>query len=453
MRILLTVHQFFPQFAAGTEVLAYSVARELMKRGHVVHVLAGYPDSATLKDEDRFDEYDFEGIHVYRFHHAYTAMGGQISKVEIGYDNLLAADYFDRILERFRPNLVHYFHLNRLGTGLIDRAVHAGIPRFMTPTDFWTICPTSQLLLGDGSLCSGPTARSGNCVKHFVQSTQGQLVGKIAGSLPDTGADILVRLTGSGVMPAYPMHEEVLAIAQRLPINISRLNQLNGIIAPNEFMKMFLVRYGVKPDLIVESAFGVEVTSVKKNDSHAEHIGPLRVGFIGTLASHKGCHVLIEAFKDLAALGATLKIYGCSGEDKDYARSLQVLAEGAEAIKFCGTFPNSEISKIFESIDVLVVPSLWYENTPLVIYSAQAAGCPVVASDLPGLSAVIKSDVDGLLFEAGCSAALELQLLRLVTEDGLLYQLIANSPTPKSTERYVDNLLTVWNTAFENAFA
>ncbi len=146
MKILLTVHQFFPQYAAGTEVLTYSVARELMRRGHMVHVLTGHPSSADLCDEDRLDEYDFEGIHVYRFHHAYTPMGGQLSMIEVGYDNRLATTYFERVLERFRPNVVHFFHLNRLGTGLIEHAVRSGIPCFMTPTDFWTICPTGQLV-------------------------------------------------------------------------------------------------------------------------------------------------------------------------------------------------------------------------------------------------------------------------------------------------------------------
>ena len=76
----------------------------------MVHVLAGYPNDANLADEERFDEYDFEGIHVYRFHHAYTPMGGQVSMIEIGYDNSLAASYFDRILKIFQPNVVHFFH-------------------------------------------------------------------------------------------------------------------------------------------------------------------------------------------------------------------------------------------------------------------------------------------------------------------------------------------------------
>jgi glycosyltransferase involved in cell wall biosynthesis len=126
---------------------------------------------------------------------------------------------------------------------------------------------------------------------------------------------------------------------------------------------------------------------------------------------------------------------------------LQMRAGGNESIEFCGTFPNSEIAKVFRGIDVLVVPSLWYENTPLVIYSAQAARCPVVASDLPGLSATIKNNENGLLFESGCSVDLEKQLARLVTEEGLLQRLSANSCTPKSTEVHVDELLAVWNSA------
>lgn len=445
MRILLTVHQFFPQFAAGTEVLTYSVARELMERGHEVRVLAGYPDSAVLPDKDRFDEYDYEGIRVYRFHHAYTPMGGQVSMIEIGYDNHLATAYFEHIISSFKPHIVHFFHFNRLGTGLIERAVHAGIPRFMTPTDFWTICPTSQLLLGDGSLCAGPSVQAGNCLKHFAQSTQGALVSKIADGLPTVCADLLVRLTKDGALPAYPKKAEVLAIADRLHINVSRLNQLNGIIVPNLFMKEFLVRYGVVPDLITEAAFGVNVTASEESRKRTlRHIGPLRIGFIGTLAPYKGSHVLVEAFKILPDSCAILKIYGSFEEFPDYASGLIARADNHSSIEFCGTFPNSDIAQILEDIDVLIVPSLWYENTPLVLYSAQAAGCPVVASNLPGLAAVIEHDENGLLFEAGSSVNLSQQLSRLINEDGLLQRLSSNARPPKSTVNYVDDLLTVW---------
>ena len=125
MKILLTVHQFFPEYIAGTEVLTLSVASELLRRGNQVHVYTGYPSDKSLKDDERFDEYEFEGIYVYRFHHAYAPMAGQTSMIEVGYDNHLAGAHFEDVLKNFKPDVVHFFHLNRLGSKLIEKANQA----------------------------------------------------------------------------------------------------------------------------------------------------------------------------------------------------------------------------------------------------------------------------------------------------------------------------------------
>jgi glycosyltransferase involved in cell wall biosynthesis len=445
MKILLTVHQFFPEYASGTEVLTYSVARELITRGHEVHVLTAHPTDKDLLDEERFDEYEYEGIHIYRFHHAYTPMAGQTSMLELSYDNRLAAKYFGQVLERFKPDVVHFFHLNRLGTGLIEHAVRTGIPAFMTPTDFWAICPTGQLVLYDGSLCRGPSAYAGNCVKHLAQRTQKGLIGKAAKWLPTVGADLLVRLTQAGVLPSYPHRAEVKVISSRLGINIARLNQLNGIFSPSRFMTELLVRYGVSPHRIIQSAFGIDVIESDTNVPRLPPRQPFRVGYIGTLAQYKGCHVLIDAFKVLPPGRAVLKIYGNMEDFPEYSSELKRLAGNHRAIEFCGVFPNSKIAEVLAELDVLVVPSLWYENTPLVLYSAQAARCPVVASDFPAISEVIRDEVNGLLFEAGNVAALVKQLSRLIDEPDLAARLSANSQQPKSTATYVDELLSIWN--------
>lgn len=445
MKILLTVHQFFPEYGAGTEVLTLSVARELKVRGHEVHVLTGHPSGQEVKEEDRFDEYDYEGIHVYRFHHAYTPMSGQTSMVELSYDNRLAAKYFEQVLVTFKPEVVHFFHLNRLGTGLIELAVRAGIPAFMTPTDFWAICPTGQLVLCNGSLCLGPSAYAGNCVKHFAETTQKGLTGILAKWLPTSLAALLARLTQAGVMPPYPHRVEVQAISSRLQINIARLNQLNGIVAPNRFMSETLVQHGISAQLITQSAFGINVDRNVANAPRRSLRQPFRIGYIGTLAPHKGCHILIDAFKALPSGRAMLKIYGSPKDFPEYANKLQQLVGTRQnAIAFCGTFHNSKIGEVLAGLDVLVVPSLWYENTPLVVYSAQAAYCPVIASDFPGISEVIRDEVNGLLFEAGNQKALAKQLLRLLDEPGLTEQLSTHAQQPKSTALYVDEILRIW---------
>ena len=120
------------------------------------------------------------------------------------------------------------------------------------------------------------------------------------------------------------------------------------------------------------------------------------------------------------------------------------MADGERFIQFRGVFDNSKISTVLAGLDVLVVPSLWQENSPLVVLSAQACRCPVIASDLSGLSEIVSDDDNGLLFEAGNKTALARQLLRVINEPSLVSRLSAQSSTPKSTATYVDELIQVW---------
>lgn len=450
MKILLTVHQFFPEFASGTEVLTRSVARDLIRRGHVVWIFSGYPADESLADADRFDEYDYEQIHVHRFRHAYTAMGGQQSLISLDYDNHLAAQHFARIIEAYKPDVIHFFHLNRLGTGLIEQAVKAAVPATFTPTDFWTVCPTAQLVLSDGRLCAGPSTFAGNCVKHFAETMDKSIAASAIKRLPTSVIDTVVQLTLAKVMPLYPKRHEVFAMGQRLSTNVHRLNLLQKIFSPNPFMTELLVRYGVRADRIFESSYGIDQAASPLHLSAPRHSTagrPVQIGFVGTLAPHKGCHVLIEAFKACIAdkeVRAELKIYGSPKHFPDYTQQLMRLAADQPAIAFCGVFPNSEIAEVMEGIDILVVPSLWFENTPLVVYSAQAAGRPVIASNLPGISIVITHDVNGLLFETGNVDDLAGQLCRAIADPGLIARLGAACTPPKSTAEYVDELVAVW---------
>ncbi|MEO8729094.1 MAG: glycosyltransferase [Rhodoferax sp.] len=444
MKILLTTHQFFPEYMAGTEVLTLSVAKDLLRRGHEIRIFTGFPSEKHLTDSQRFDEYEFEGIHVYRFHHAYAPMAGQTSMIEVGYDSHLAAFHFEEILKDFKPDVLHFFHLNRLGTRLIEKADQAVIPAYMTLTDFWSICPTGQLLLPDGKFCNGPDHNAGNCVKHFAQNTQKGLAGAVAKWIPTVFVNVLTKISASNILPTHPVLTEVNAISVRLRVNISRLNRLKKIIAPNKMMRDILIANGIDSSRVVQFSFGIDVLGNNSKSMVRGLRRPLRIGYIGTLAMHKGCHILIKAFKSLPTDRATLNIYGSPVDFPEYSNELKLLATGRDDIRFCGTFPNSIISQVLADLDVLVVPSIWHENSPLVIYSSQATGCPVVSSDLRGISEVIWDEVNGLLFEPGNSAALEKQLLRLIEDSGLLSKLSSNAKQPKSTSTYVDELLSIW---------
>lgn len=449
LKILLTVHQFFPHHGAGTEVLTLSVARELLARGHQVEILTGHPATQPMVDAARCDEYTYEGLRVYRFHHAYTPMGGQTSKLAVGYDNHLAAAYFARILREFRPDVVHFFHLNRLGTGLIDEAARQGVPCFMTPTDFWPVCPTGQLLLCNGRPCQGPSPAAGNCLLHLTQTTQGGVVGRLAAWLPVPVADGIMRLARTRWWPRRGPGAEVQALSARLGTNMARLQRLHKIAVPNRFMQSTLQRHGVAPERMVLLPYGVAPGGGERPAPRAtpERGTPLRVGFVGTLAPHKGCHVLIQAINTLPEADFELHIHGNEHDFADYARALRQQASQRANIQFCGVFPNAEIARVMSGLDVLVLPSIWHENTPLVLYSAQASACPVVASALPGIADVLQPEHNGLLFPAGNAHALAQQLRRLHNEPGLLARLSQQARPPKTSATHVDELLALWQGA------
>lgn len=444
LKILLTVHQFYPEYFSGTEVLTFSVAKELLRRGHEVSVFTGYPAQTLMPDSERFDKYEIEGIRVYRFHHTLVPMGGQKTLLEIEYNNHLAVQYFKSLVSGIEPDVVHFFHFSRLGISLVDVARQKDIPAYYTPTDFWAVCPTSQLLLENGKVCDGPSRQGGNCIKHVAILTRWRHYSKVLCYFPQPAMDMLASVAKAIVGIDFPFKPEIAALSNRKPFNVSRLNALTGIISPTRLMTDVLIRNGVKQSLITQSSYGINLKGF--DGVHRCNLSRQNItfGFIGTLAPNKGCHVLLDAFIGLDHNRACLKIYGSLTDFPDYVHDLKKAAEGCEAIEFCGTFPNSEIAEVLTGIDVLVVPSIWYENTPLVIYSALAAKCPVIASDFPGMSEVVRDAWNGLLFPPGDSCALGKCLKRLQQQSPLLSELSRNCQKPKSITTYVDELLNLY---------
>jgi glycosyltransferase involved in cell wall biosynthesis len=143
-------------------------------------------------------------------------------------------------------------------------------------------------------------------------------------------------------------------------------------------------------------------------------------------------------------------IYGREADSADYAMGLRDLARGDRRVEFLGTFPNDQIGQILAQMDVLVVPSVWLENTPLVVYSAQAAGCPIIASDVGGISEVVTHEDNGLLFPAGDPRQLALNLARVARDPALLAQLSQRARAPKPVSVYVDELIAVYRSLLDD---
>ncbi|MBK7766260.1 MAG: glycosyltransferase [Sulfuritalea sp.] len=295
MRVLLTTHQFFPDFSSGTETLVLGVARELVARGVEVRILTGYPGRKSIDDAGHTDEYEYAGLSVYRFHHAFVVMPGQKSRLDGDYDNRLAGAFFRKIVAIFKPDVVHCFHLHRLGTRIIAEAVATGMAAFFTPTDFWPICPTGQLMDVHGDPCAGPSRNAGNCIVHLAANRLRPSPGVWMARLPNVAGSLAAGLARYGLLPERAGGSEILSVSGRKDLIVSRLNLLDRIVVPTRMMERLLIQHGVDSCRITYSAFGVDCRAAELSREIRRQAFRYAWAISGRFAPHKGCHLLIEA--------------------------------------------------------------------------------------------------------------------------------------------------------------
>jgi glycosyltransferase involved in cell wall biosynthesis len=160
---------------------------------------------------------------------------------------------------------------------------------------------------------------------------------------------------------------------------------------------------GHQPDRVQLAPYGIDWRLLSALPTPPP--SPLVVGFIGTLAPHKGVDVLLEAFASLPDPELRLEVHGRFGDYPAFDDRLRVLAGADRRISFPGAFRRDDLHRVLGGLHVLVVPSLWRENTPFVCLEGRAAGLPIVASDLPGMAEAVPTG-RGRMFRAGSSTDL-----------------------------------------------
>jgi glycosyltransferase involved in cell wall biosynthesis len=162
--------------------------------------------------------------------------------------------------------------------------------------------------------------------------------------------------------------------------------------------------------------------------------GRLRFGFVGSLLWFKGVDVLVRAMGRLAGTRAVLHVHGAFKPEQDpHHAELRDLARGGDVV-FHGPFDNHRLPEVYAELDVLVVPSIWFENSPLTIHEAFLLRTPVVVSGIGGMAELVRDGRDGLHFRVGDDADLARVLRRFVDEPELLARLSADFPRVKSIE-------------------
>jgi glycosyltransferase involved in cell wall biosynthesis len=176
------------------------------------------------------------------------------------------------------------------------------------------------------------------------------------------------------------------------------IDKVDLFIAPANYLRnRFIKDFGIPENKIIYLDYGFPTEYLQQTEKSKEKTN-FTFGYIGTHIPAKGVNELIQAFKQIKQ-PAMLKIFG--RENGQSTNALKKMAESSiTPIKFCGEYVNKNLANVvFANVDCIVVPSIWAENSPLVIHEAQACKVSVITADFGGMSEYVHHKINGLLFE------------------------------------------------------
>jgi glycosyltransferase involved in cell wall biosynthesis len=228
----------------------------------------------------------------------------------------------------------------------------------------------------------------------------------------------------------------------------SVLSDVDLFVSPSRFLRQRYVDWGLAPDSILV----LENAQPKTRRMPPRSVGPgesrNRFGFFGQLNPYKGVDLLLEAATLMRAdIGDSFHVdfHGANldAQEPEFRAKVIQLADAAKAVvSIHGEYDPADLGSLMARVDWVVVPSIWWENSPLVIQEAYAHGRPVIAADIGGMREKVCEGAGGLLFAARDARALAERMTSAMKDTTLFDAAVASLPAPPGIDAWVDAHLT-----------
>jgi glycosyltransferase involved in cell wall biosynthesis len=331
MRLIQVLHGWPPDQMGGTGSYVQALSQALIQAGHeVMHVSPGRWRRGGL---DPVEASGLRGWHIAQ-RPAWSWSDGWQRKPGLA--------VWSRILAQEAPDLVHVHHLSGLPLGLVRATQEAGIPVVLTLHDYWIPCHRGQLMTDKLRPCDGPSPLG--CARCAA------------------GEDA-------------PSARRQRQAAERIAAAKDALLAANRIWSPSEDLARRVAAMGFRRP---EHCPLPLVRPMGPPTAPGE--GPVRFLFASSLIPTKGPDLLLRAFAQLQG-SASLSLAGHAPNydgRPDYAQEVIAAAAKDERVRWLGLVPAAQMAALFADHDVLVLPSIWPENSPLVVREATAAGLRII---------------------------------------------------------------------------
>lgn len=393
-RILYVSHGLPPENVAGVEVYTLQLAKAMSQMNDVFCLYPSFSaegytgqinyerqeeNASIFKILNKIDNYDF-----------FSNTGGNPDVFE---------PHFQKFLKEIEPDIVHFQHTNFTSVNMVGWAKKLTKVAY-TLNEYLPICANhGQLTTTSNQLCEGySTTKCMACVNVSEKR-----------------------------------------IIARHNLYFDNLRQADILIAPSKFLKEKFKTWGLSNVHVLN--YGFKDYRVPKNDGYRlVNKETLTFGFLGNITPFKGLDILLKAF-DEPIENAKLDIHGICGP-ASIKETLNRFCE-KEWISYQGPYAPDAVPEILKTIDILVVPSIWWENSPLVMHEAAKMGVPIIATNIGGMKEFIEKH-GGIGFERDNYKDLRRIIENLTTDRVLLKKIIPDSSLIRDIDKHARDMMELY---------
>ena len=408
-RVLVVAHNHPDLHPGGTEILAHDLFKEFRARPDVEALFLAAtnqthreqrPGTSFQSVGDASDEVVVWSGHFDRFNLSQVDLYGVIPQLT-------------SLLEELRPDVVHIHHVLLLGVEVIAlvRRILPNTRIVMTLHDYYAICSHDGLMMRTKGRERCDRASPSRC----------------NGCFPEIGAD------------RFLLRERFIKTA---------FGQVDRFIAPSRFIRDRFVAWGIPGESIEVVPNGRPAVDPAPHRPSADGRRPV-FGYFGNLNPWKGVPVLLKAAQRLASAGIEdfeLRLHGAAPfqSDKFVGEVETLLGETEPYVVPLGAYRRDEIPALIAAVDWVVVPSIWWENAPLVIQEAFRHRRPVIVSGIGGMAEAVRDGIDGIHVRPDDPVALASTMRHAVETPGLWDSLVEGIQSPADMAETADRHLALY---------
>jgi len=409
LRVLVVAHNHPDFHPGGTEIFAHDLFREYRERADVKALFLAAtnrlhreqrPGTSFQAVGQATDEVILWSGHFDRFYMSQTDSYGTVP-------------HLVSLLEEFRPDVVHIHHMLLIGAEFIAlvRRILPNARIVMTLHDYYAICSHDGLMMRTKGRERCDRASPTRCSSCF----------------PDISAD------------KFLLRERFLK---------TLLGQADLFIAPSRFIKERFVEWGLPAqsiDIVPNGRPEIEPAAHRASPDGRRQV----FGYFGNINPWKGVPNLLKAAQRLIAVGQEdfeLRLHGGAPfQAKDFVESIDALIDDTDPhVVRLGPYRREEIPYLIAAVDWVVVPSIWWENAPLVIQEAFLHRRPVITSNIGGMAEAVRDGVDGLHVRPDDPIALANTMRTAMNTPQLWDNLVAGIKPPATLTDIADRHLAAY---------